>query len=448
MAYNKVSVRFAYQPDYKDKPYFQPLYYIGQNMRLNISKAFNDLENYNEEMRDQNMQFEDITHGDNNYKLEISQIITDKKKKTTNKKSNFSYIFNRFKNEYMFTYKEKYFTIKTEGGQSDNTLISLDRCENYEQYGWYEIKFNKEDFALFEEFIRESIKYYNKYFNEDLDKRNAHNYIKIYIGHHEGFFQKMGKRYKRSLETVYLPAKQKNTIVEDMTKFFKPETRERYMQLGINYKRTYLLEGIPGAGKSSLIMALASHFDYNLAIVSFHPKMTDNDLMHLLRSIDMEDEDRKAFIVFEDMDCIFKERKSHDDSKNLITFSGLLNALDGITTSDNQICFITTNYKHNLDSALIRPGRVDYIMKFDYASKEQINEIFKVYTQPADESLIAKFYTELAKFNIKISTSLLQQYLLKYLDDAENAIEKLEELKKMFDACNIAKEAEETGFYS
>ena len=30
-------------------------------------------------------------------------------------------------------------------------------------------------------------------------------------------------------------------------------------------------------------------------------------------------------VILEDIDCIFKERKSNDESKNSITFSGLLN---------------------------------------------------------------------------------------------------------------------------
>ena len=33
------------------------------------------------------------------------------------------------------------------------------------------------------------------------------------------------------------------------------------------------------------------------------------------------------------------------------------------------ITIMTTNYKLNLDKALIRPGRVDYILHFDFMKK-------------------------------------------------------------------------------
>jgi tRNA C32,U32 (ribose-2'-O)-methylase TrmJ len=93
-------------------------------------------------------------------------------------------------------------------------------------------------------------------------------------------------------------------------------------------------------------------------------------------------------------------------------------------------------------------------MNFDYAIKEQITEIFKIYTceSLSDETETAKiakeFYDSLQDLNIKISTSLLQQYLMKYLDKPEDAIKNLDELKKMYDACHICNDAGETGLYN
>ena len=43
----------------------------------------------------------------------------------------------------------------------------------------------------------------------------------------------------------------------------------------------------------------------------------------------------------------------------MVTFSGLLNALDGVASSEERIIFMTTNHLEHLDNALIRPGRVD-----------------------------------------------------------------------------------------
>ncbi len=43
-----------------------------------------------------------------------------------------------------------------------------------------------------------------------------------------------------------------------------------------------------------------------------------------------------------------------------LTLSGLLNAIDGVTSTEGRILFMTTNYEERLDPALIRPGRVDF----------------------------------------------------------------------------------------
>ena len=41
---------------------------------------------------------------------------------------------------------------------------------------------------------------------------------------------------------------------------------------------------------------------------------------------------------------------------NRLTFSGLLNAIDGVTSTEGRILFMTTNHVDRLDPALIRPG--------------------------------------------------------------------------------------------
>ena len=261
------------------------------------------------------------------------------------------------------------------------------------------------------------------------------------------------------MDSIYLPKKQKENIITDMEKFLSPAIRARYMKLGINHKRVYLLEGIPGSGKTSLITALASKFNFNIAIVSFVPKMTDVDLLRLLRSLNETYEDdqsspenkshkKQTIMIFEDIDCIFKERKTQDESKNNITFSGLLNALDGITSNENLICFITTNYKSHLDSALIRPGRIDYIMQFDYSTKEQILDIFRDFTSCQDSDKIQEFYNACTRLQIKICTALLQQYLMQYIDQPDEAISNIENMKKMFDTAKVNKEADETNLYN
>jgi len=60
-----------------------------------------------------------------------------------------------------------------------------------------------------------------------------------------------------------------------------------------------------------------------------------------------------------------------------VTFSGLLNALDGVASSEERIIFMTTNHYDRLDPALIRPGRVDIHEILDDAHGEQAERLFR-----------------------------------------------------------------------
>ena len=59
-----------------------------------------------------------------------------------------------------------------------------------------------------------------------------------------------------------------------------------------------------------------------------------------------------------------------------VTFSGFLNALDGVASGEERIIFMTTNHLDRLDPALIRPGRVDVLEHIDDANPAQARRLF------------------------------------------------------------------------
>ena len=69
--------------------------------------------------------------------------------------------------------------------------------------------------------------------------------------------------------------------------------------------------------------------------------------------------------------------------KSSVTFSGLLNALDGVASSEERIIFMTTNHFSHLDPALIRPGRVDLQEFLDDAVGEQAKRLFVKFYSPS-----------------------------------------------------------------
>jgi hypothetical protein len=429
---SKITVAFHHTRHHEhNKVFFQPLFYLASNIKENIKKANGD-DKYNKEMDDDKLEIPN-----SHINMELSQVINP----LNSDETTISYILDRFFSDNKFKYDGVEFNIKTDkicGAKPIN-----EHGEGHTLYSSYDIRYNSKDFNKFESFIKDSIKYYKKFYYDENTKIDE---IKISMSNGDGYFERLGSRQKRGLDTIYLPKKQKQLIIDDLTNFLKPETKARYKKLGLNYKNVIMMEGKPGNGKTSLIFALASQFNYNLAIISFHPKMTDVDLHRLLLSINNKDdnEEKKSFIVLEDIDCIFKERKTNDESKNNISFSCLLNIFDGFLSQN--IIFLTTNFIYNLDNALIRPGRIDKIYKFDNAIKEQILEIFKVYTE--NEEKAEEFYKVFKKCNISASVSLLQQYLFKYLNNPDGAIENIDEIKKMYDSCNVNKSIDEIGMHS
>jgi chaperone BCS1 len=119
-----------------------------------------------------------------------------------------------------------------------------------------------------------------------------------------------------------------------------------------------------------------------------------------------------SLVLIEDIDCVFLKRKKADDKEN-VTFSGLLNAIDGVMASAGRVLFMTTNNVETLDAALIRPGRVDMSIKLDNASREQMEQLFLRFFPLPD---LAKQFSNRGKVG-EWSMATLQGHLLKYRDD-------------------------------
>ena len=191
----------------------------------------------------------------------------------------------------------------------------------------------------------------------------------------------------RSIESVVMPRAVSEHLLEDLDEFLQRDTKEFYAEHGIPYRRSYLLHGAPGAGKTSTIQAVAGKYGRNVCYLSpGHPEMDDEGLKRA-----MEQVPSKSLIVLEDIDALFDEkRKKKKEDKSGITFSGLLNALDGVGSSSGQLFFLTTNHRERLDPALIRNGRVDVHVEFTDATDEQIRGLFaQFYRQATYEQAVA-----------------------------------------------------------
>ncbi len=165
-----------------------------------------------------------------------------------------------------------------------------------------------------------------------------------------GDWGELNRISRRPLDSVFVPGGLGSDLLADVRTFLGREAW--YGERGIPWRRGYLFHGPPGTGKTSLIRALASELDLDLALVDLsQPSLDDSLLRELLARLPA-----KAALVLEDVDSVVPGR---DDTDRKLSLSGLLNALDGLGASEGRVLFMTTNHPERLDPALIRPGRVD-----------------------------------------------------------------------------------------
>lgn len=141
-----------------------------------------------------------------------------------------------------------------------------------------------------------------------------------------------------------------------------------YEDLGIPYRRGYLLAGPPGTGKSSLVLAVASHFALPVYSVPLHGAEINGERLALLLASCR----RPSLIALEDIDCLKVATSRESKTEDGLTIADLLNAVDGIGASEDRLLFMTTNRPEALDFALTRAGRVDRTFFVDYARDEEL----------------------------------------------------------------------------
>jgi len=213
------------------------------------------------------------------------------------------------------------------------------------------------------------------------------NTYSIYRWHVENqYWRHASTKTSRHIDSVVLPAEAKDKVIGDLDAFLSKDSFQFYNKHGIPYKRSYLFHGVPGAGKTSLLTAVAGKYRRNLCIMQpTDPRITDDAMAEAIRKAPS-----RSIIVLEDIDALFDKNRDTKNPKMNISFSGLLNALDGVSNPDGQIFVLTTNFREHLDSALIRNGRVDLHVHFSHATAEQIEKLFLQF-YPDDPALAQPF---------------------------------------------------------
>lgn len=179
--------------------------------------------------------------------------------------------------------------------------------------------------------------------------------------------------------------------------------REYCKKKNIKLKRGLIFEGPPGCSKSLTLTWIKRQARLN--DIEFHS--FENPKEFIENKERYFDASKKSIFAFEDFDAFLREREDTDNSPNQI-LSTILNTLDGIDEIENIVSIFTTNRVNTFDSAFIRPGRIDKVIRFSPPSDRNIFEFFDAYIPEYDgkeKSILFEYIKENSKL---ISYALLK----------------------------------------
>lgn len=237
----------------------------------------------------------------------------------------------------------------------------------------------------------------------------------VYVNY-EGGWSRLPSYEPRLFSSIVLAGTMAEDILTDIQEFLS--SRDWYKVRGIPYRRGYMLTGPPGTGKTSLIMSISDELKMNMFFISLGSStLNDDGLLNLMRTIPPG-----SIIIMEDVDAVsLNERDKAGTTEKLkrVSLSCLLNVLDGILAGSGNLIFMTSNHPHQLDSALVRPGRIDVRREFGCLVPEQARRLFIKFYPDADSETLERIASVVR--DRKITAAQLQQSMLEHKLDAPSA---------------------------
>ncbi|XP_020212450.1 AAA-ATPase At2g46620 [Cajanus cajan] len=183
---------------------------------------------------------------------------------------------------------------------------------------------------------------------------NRHLRLFINNAHHFGRWRSLPFTHPSTFHTIAMEPDLKNRLKSDLQSFLR--AKQYYHRLGRVWKRSFLLYGASGTGKSSFVAAMANFLSYDVYDIDLCKIPSDSDLKLLLLHTTP-----KSVVVIEDLDRFLADKTSR------VSASGILNFMDGILTSccaEERVMVFTMNTKEHVDPNLLRPGRIDVHIHF------------------------------------------------------------------------------------
>lgn len=217
--------------------------------------------------------------------------------------------------------------------------------------------------ATINDLLQEAITYSNKKSEKETVTVRTHNKHGDWLAEKEIMV--------KSLDKIVLDPTTKCEITSDLDEFLI--SQDWYLSTSIPYKRGYLFYGPPGTGKTTLALGIARYTGKRLYCLNMNCFEDDSVFVQAFQNFS-----DNSILLIEDIDKVFSGRENVKEGSK-ISFSSLLNCLDGALYKHGLITIITTNHIEKLDPALIRTGRVDLKREVPLPCEREISEYLTIF---------------------------------------------------------------------
>ncbi|EYC22404.1 hypothetical protein Y032_0017g3328 [Ancylostoma ceylanicum] len=178
---------------------------------------------------------------------------------------------------------------------------------------------------------------------------------------------------------------------------------EYYEEMGITAPKGVILYGEPGTGKTLLAKAVANSTAATFIRATGADLVQKNsgDGAKLVRELFKMAKDNAPSIVFlDEIDAVGTKRydtSSRGEQEVQRTLLELLNQLDGFESRGDVKVILATNRIDSLDSALLRPGRIDRKIELPKPDDKTRQKIFSIHTSGMNLAKDVSFDAVMAK---------------------------------------------------
>jgi len=241
---------------------------------------------------------------------------------------------------------------------------------------------------------------YQLFYNNDMDQL---------------FFRKMEIHHDKIID---LPSKEYELVIKQLEHFMKPETKKAFKDNGFLYKRSFLMHGLHGTGKTILADRISNFIMKKGGIVLFNP--SPGVLDKAFDALSGTQPEATIAVVFEELDQLIKR---HEDD--------LLHLLDGEVQRENVVYLATTNYIDKIPARILRPGRFSTVVNVKFPTAKVRSKFLSIKLGKPMSNALVKEWTKktngLSIDEVK-ETVLAVNCLGETLDDIVERIRKTKEL--------------------